>query len=502
MKETKAHHYLSGLNNWAFEKAQQNANNACKPLQIGMDGTRIIRTVELYLDQFLVGKEFPPDVRLHAQAHASTDVTNMTNQDVQKYIFEVRQSNAYASEAYSFNFGDTTGEHADILLGSIPEAKAGVTGEHILSLMFESEKWALKYSLPVIGHCTDSVSNALSALIMLATPSTYSDLDKVPMFIGLSNPNYRLYAPILCPPYPAIAYLCWDHSGRTVMRNLMNENITIVCGVLPSTGGAGGIQCYQIATINDLHIILKRRNPNSIVNHSDINRHIKQNCDATSRLLTDKVIDELVQYVPESKGTQLYLQAAVWTHEPFCNDKFGPPPKVVRSLWAGLMTWRRWYRYVQVTPALTLTYNFISRSHYMTEELLVHAGINHQLTLFYAFPHLSPYEYNMGNRGLEAIHGIFHGGAASCAITAPNLSFREFLSKMNQTNQIHAPNTIKNKSLDTQLLHQRKSVKHVQNPVIQIPHVVRHTLCRRITSSFARSLMMHVEKEMKTLRRL
>ena len=117
----------------------------------------------------------------------------MTNQDVQKYIFEIRQSNAYASEAYSFNLGDTTGEHADILLGSIPETKsillytlaetkAGVTGEHILALMFESEKWALN-SLPVIGHCTDSASNALSALIMLATPSTYSDLDIVPMFI-------------------------------------------------------------------------------------------------------------------------------------------------------------------------------------------------------------------------------------------------------------------------------------------------------------------------------
>ena len=59
----------------------------------------------------------------------------MTNQDVQKYIFKVRQTNAYAAEAYTFNLGDTTGEHADILLGSIPEAKAGVTGEHILALI-------------------------------------------------------------------------------------------------------------------------------------------------------------------------------------------------------------------------------------------------------------------------------------------------------------------------------------------------------------------------------
>ena len=268
-KEIKTHHYLPGLNDWAFEKAKQNACNVCKPLQIGMDGTRIIRTVELYLDQFLVGKEFPPDVCSHTQAHASTHITNMTNQDIQRYILEVRQSNAYALEAYSFNLGDTTGEHADILLGSIPEAKAGVTGEHILALMFESENWALNYSLPVIGHCTDSASNALSALIMLATPSTYSHLDKIPMFVGLSNPNFRFYAPILRPPYPAIAYPCWDHSGRTVIRNVMHENITIVCGILPSTGG--GFQCYQIATINDLHI-LKRRNPNSVVKHSDINR--------------------------------------------------------------------------------------------------------------------------------------------------------------------------------------------------------------------------------------
>ena len=55
----------------------------------------------------------------------------MTNQDVQKYILEAKLSNAYASEAYSFNLGDTIGGQADILLGSIPEAKAGVMGTHL-----------------------------------------------------------------------------------------------------------------------------------------------------------------------------------------------------------------------------------------------------------------------------------------------------------------------------------------------------------------------------------
>ena len=87
-----------------------------------------------------------------------------------------------------------------------------------------------------------------------------------------------------------------------------------------------------------------------------------------------------------------------------------------RSLWAGLMTWRRWYQYVQIVPELILTNNFISRSHYMTEELLVHAGINHQLALFFAFHQLPITDYSLrqtGNRGIKAIHGIFRGGAAS-----------------------------------------------------------------------------------------
>lgn len=187
-----------------------------------------------------------------------------------------------------------------------------------------------------------------------------------------------------------------------------------------------GLQCYQTACIQDL-ATLKSRDPNSLIRHTDINRHIRQNCDATTRVLTTTTIQQLAERVPESKGTQLYLKAAVWTHEPYRNDKFGPPTKVCQSLWAGLMTWRRWYRYIQIVPELTLTENFISRSHYMTEELLVHAGINHQLAFFFAFHQLPITVYSLrhtGNRGIEAIHGIFRGGAASLPITAPNLSFR------------------------------------------------------------------------------
>ena len=59
-KETAKHHYLRGINDRAIALA---ATREPRPIQNSMDGTRVIRILELYLDQYLVGKEFSPDVR-------------------------------------------------------------------------------------------------------------------------------------------------------------------------------------------------------------------------------------------------------------------------------------------------------------------------------------------------------------------------------------------------------------------------------------------------------
>lgn len=69
-------------------------------------------------------------------------------------------------------------------------------------------------------------------------------------------------APILRASYPSIAHPCWDHSGRTVVRNLMNTRINTVADVLQSIG-ACNIQEYRIAMMKSLH-------PGSLVRHSDI----------------------------------------------------------------------------------------------------------------------------------------------------------------------------------------------------------------------------------------
>ena len=206
----------------------------------------------------------------------------------------------------------------------------------------------------------------------------------------------------------------------------MNENIKIVVEVLPP--GPQSIDSttkYSLATIQDLKL-LKKRCPGTKIRHADITPHVRQNCDAAVRVLSSNTVEDLKTYVPSSNATQLYLQASLWVHEPFRNDNFGSPTAVAQGLWAGIMTWRCWRRYIELNPAATVTDNFISRSHYLTLELMAHAGILHQSALYMCFPNLSLKEYSMrntGNCGIEAIHSILHGASPNLPITSANLTF-------------------------------------------------------------------------------
>jgi len=54
-------------------------------------------------------------------------------------------------------------------------------------------------------------------------------------FIGLKRKDFIFFAPVLRPNFALVSYPRGDHSGRTVLRNLMNENISIVAEKLPSS---------------------------------------------------------------------------------------------------------------------------------------------------------------------------------------------------------------------------------------------------------------------------
>jgi len=422
-------HYMPGINEWAIEKAGKHEK---VPLQNGMDGLRVVRAIELYVDKYLVGEQFPIDVR-----QFPAEPPNYTTPDeLFSYVNKVRLNKSYSAEAYSLNLTDTTGLLSDIIIGIIPEATKGNTGGHIFSLMMEVEKRAARYNLPLIGHCTDSASNVLKALVRNASPDTYNSLQPDVKFVGLNLDDFVYFAPVLHTGYPCISYPFWDHSSRTSVRNLMNLKIQIVAEVLANV--KDGYSKYTLATIQNLKT-LKCNNPNSKVRYADITPHVKQNCNATVRVISKRIIDELEKHVPTAHGTILYLQASLWIHEPYRNQSFGPPTSVVQSLWAGICTWRRWRKYIKLVDGVTLTNNWISRSHYLTLELMAHAGILHQLALFLSFPELNLDGYslrNTGNRTIEAVHSILRGGAANLPNNFSQLVISRILSRMNQVKQI------------------------------------------------------------------
>lgn len=145
---------------------------------------------------------------------------------------------------------------------------------------------------------------SFSIPINVPTPRVNVDISGL-----LHDDYYFLYS-------TGIAYPCWwDNSGRTVVRNLMNQRLSLVCGKRDACADA--YQHYKTANIQDLRKLKMR----SLLTTP----HVKQNCDATSRVLTQWVCDDLKPFVPGSEGTQLYLVAATATHEPFRNSQFGPP---------------------------------------------------------------------------------------------------------------------------------------------------------------------------------
>ena len=69
----------------------------------------------------------------------------------------------------------------------------------------------------------------------------------------------------------------------------------------------------------------------------------------------------------------------------------------------------------------------------------MHAGINHLLCIYLCLSRCDLSAFSLrhtGNRGLETIHGMFLGGTSSLPVMSPNLRFREFLNKMNASQQI------------------------------------------------------------------
>jgi len=150
---------MPGQNNWAFKLAAENK----RPYHNSMDGTRVIRTIELYENEYLVGGIlFTRFSSVSNQQRASKGRITQANSRL------CTVSEKKSSICLSFDLVDTTGKISEILTGT-----DCMLLMIIYSMMLSVEQKAAKHNLSLVGYCTDSTSNSLNALLKLATPSQH-----------------------------------------------------------------------------------------------------------------------------------------------------------------------------------------------------------------------------------------------------------------------------------------------------------------------------------------
>ena len=135
--------------------------------------------------------------------------------------------------------------------------------------MLAVEKHAHMHNLLLVGHCTDSASNALGGLLKLASPSTYTEAGLHSLVFRGMHMIFLFFALILWTYYPTIAYPCWDRSSWTSARNLLNGNVSIVSEELDISGESDNTKLYNVVTIHNLRK-LKHLHPGCSIKQADI----------------------------------------------------------------------------------------------------------------------------------------------------------------------------------------------------------------------------------------
>ena len=92
---------------------------------------------------------------------------------------------------------------------------------------------------------------------------------------------------------------------------------------------------------------------------------------------------------------------------------------------------------------------------------------------------------------------MFRSGTTSLPITSPNLTFREFLSKMNKSQQIQI--TEQFEKMDIPLLPQKK-IRTLLKPVLIMQQPLPHTQNHKPIVHLLKSWYTHVHKETLTLK--
>lgn len=131
---------------------------------------------------------------------------------------------------------------------------------------------------------------------------------------------------------------------------------------------------YLISSKHLHDLIEKVSKDKHCVTKSMLTANDKMNFDAVEKITDTKVISSLLENVPNSKGTAVFLSMCRFILDSFL-DKSLPPLERIYKMWVAAFFFRVWRNHINKNEKYSLSHNFISLNCYTCIELNAHSLI-------------------------------------------------------------------------------------------------------------------------------
>lgn len=169
---------------------------------------------------------------------------------------------------------------------------------------------------------------------------------------------------------------------------------------------------------------------------SDLHPVDKQNYPSVLKICDSRVINLLNKYIPESKGTAMFLQIIRDNIDTFYNRQLTPLQKI-EKLWYNIFILRIWRKYVISTRNLSLEKNFLTQNCYSCFEINAHSIV--RLAIYLKENNLPSNCFSLHLLDSQPCEGFFRllRSMSPYSSIVVNFSMKEILHRVNRINLQH-----------------------------------------------------------------
>lgn len=183
-----------------------------------------------------------------------------------------------------------------------------------------------------------------------------------------------------------------------------------------------------ISTAHLIYLLKNISRDKHLLTSYDIEPKDKQNFESVEKICSDKVQAALLQYVPGSEGTAMFLKALNYTLYSYLDVSMSANERIYRN-WYGLFVFRLWRSWLRKCK-YTLKESFISSNSYLCMELNAYSLVKQLMKL----EQDESYKFMPDLQGSQPCEATFRlaRSFATMYSTVVNFNMMEFISRLNK----------------------------------------------------------------------